>query len=130
MEWLIAILTIVCTPVLTLTGIIVSERTKLKTKRLEVGATSIAECQQKHSANLDKVKAEFTARLDGIDKALNEIKDEQLKTSMTVEQLQKDVAKHNGVIDRTYKLESQVAVLENRESVSEHRLLDLEKANA
>jgi len=127
MEWLIAILTIVCTPVLTLTGIIVSERTKLKTKRLEVGATSIAECQQKHSANLDKVKAEFTARLDGIDKALNEIKDEQLKTSMTVEQLQKDVAKHNGVIDRTYKLESQVAVLENRESVSEHRLTDLEK---
>ena len=127
MEWLIAILTIVCTPVLTLTGIIVSERTKLKTKRLEVGATSIAECQQKHSANLEKVKAEFTARLDGIDKALNEINDEQLKTSMTVEQLQKDVVKHNGVIERTYALESKVAVLENRESVSEHRLTDLEK---
>lgn len=35
--------------------------------------------------------------------------------------------KYNGVIERQYKLEERVSVLENRESVSEHRIEDLEK---
>ena len=35
--------------------------------------------------------------------------------------------KHNKVIERTYKLETDYSVLEQRESVSEHRLNDLEK---
>ena len=40
--------------------------------------------------------------------------------------LTKQVEKHNNVIERTYNLEKAVGILENRESVSEHRLADLE----
>ena len=35
--------------------------------------------------------------------------------------------KHNNVIERTYELEKDYSVLEKRESVSEHRINDLEK---
>ena len=34
--------------------------------------------------------------------------------------------KYNGVIARQYELEKEMGVLENRESVSEHRIADLE----
>ena len=44
--------------------------------------------------------------------------------------LTKQVEKHNSVIDRTYALEKTVGILENRESVSEHRLTDLEQKRA
>lgn len=48
-------------------------------------------------------------------------------TNYRIEQLEKRVEKHNSVIERTYTLEQNVAVLENRERVSEHRIEDLEK---
>ena len=35
--------------------------------------------------------------------------------------------KYNGVIARQYELEKEMGVLENRESVSEHRIADLER---
>ena len=43
-----------------------------------------------------------------------------------ITQLKEQVHKHNNIIERTYKFEKDVAVLNNRESVSEHRLEDLE----
>ena len=43
-----------------------------------------------------------------------------------ITQLKEQVHKHNNIIERTYKLEKDVAVLNNRENVSEHRLEDLE----
>ena len=48
-------------------------------------------------------------------------------TNYRVEQLEKKVEKHNTIIERTYKLEKVIAVLDNKEKVSEHRLDDLEK---
>lgn len=48
-------------------------------------------------------------------------------TTYRLEQLEKKVEKHNGVIERTYRIEQNMAVLENREKVSEHRIDDLEK---
>lgn len=133
MEWLIAILTIVFTPSLTLLGTAIVERGKLKGKKMELEEkkdTALIDCQRLHSDRLEDVKDEFNARLDDIVKSLNEIKNEQLRTNLTVTQLQKDVQKHNGVIERTIILERDMAVLQNRESVSEHRLTDLEKAHA
>ena len=41
-------------------------------------------------------------------------------------QLREQVHRHNNLIERTYKLERDVALLNNRENVSEHRLEDLE----
>lgn len=51
----------------------------------------------------------------------NAVQSEQIKS------LDEKVYKHNKLIERTYRLEQNFAVLENREKVSEHRIEDLEK---
>ncbi len=51
----------------------------------------------------------------------NAVQSEQIKN------LDAKVNKHNKLIERTYQLEQNFAVLENREKVSEHRIDDLEK---
>ncbi len=57
--------------------------------------------------------------LAGIHKA-NEL------TNYRIKQLESKVNKHNNLIERTYNIEQQIAVLDNREKVTEHRLTDLE----
>lgn len=49
-------------------------------------------------------------------------------TNYRIEQLEKKVDKHNGVIDRTYKLEEKEAVVTEQLKVINHRLNDLEGA--
>lgn len=44
-----------------------------------------------------------------------------------LEQLEEKVNKHNQVIERTYQLEEQEAILEERMKVANHRIDDLEK---
>ena len=43
-----------------------------------------------------------------------------------ITQLREQVHRHNNLIERTYKIEQRLAVLDNREKVSEHRIEDLE----
>lgn len=43
-----------------------------------------------------------------------------------LEQLEKKVEKHNNVIERVFKLEEKEAVIEERISVANHRIDDLE----
>ena len=57
--------------------------------------------------------------LAGIHKA-NEL------TNYRIKQLESKVNKHNNLIERTYNIEQQIAVLDNREKVTKHRLSDLE----
>lgn len=47
--------------------------------------------------------------------------------SYRIEQLEKRVDKHNSVIERTYKLEEDCAVLHEKISVANHRIDDLER---
>ena len=47
-------------------------------------------------------------------------------TNYKLEQLEKKVDKHNGVIERMFNLEKDFCVLEQRTKVSEHRIEDLE----
>ena len=47
-------------------------------------------------------------------------------TSYRLEQLEKRVDKHNGVIDRVYKLEEHGAVVDEEIKVINHRISDLE----
>ncbi len=47
--------------------------------------------------------------------------------SYRIEQLEKRVDKHNQVIERTYKLEEDSAVLHEKISVANHRIDDLER---
>ena len=44
-----------------------------------------------------------------------------------LEQLEGKVAKHNGVIERTYRLEEQTVLLEEKMKVANHRIDDLER---
>lgn len=48
-------------------------------------------------------------------------------TTYRIEQLEKKVDKHNTVIDRTYKLEQEYAVLDEKIRVANHRIGDLEE---
>ncbi|WP_455581353.1 hypothetical protein [Dysosmobacter sp.] len=45
-----------------------------------------------------------------------------------LEKLEEKVDKHNSVIERTFKLEEQAAVIDERIKVANHRIEDLEKA--
>ncbi|MEG0116283.1 MAG: hypothetical protein RSA00_07660 [Hydrogenoanaerobacterium sp.] len=47
-------------------------------------------------------------------------------TTYRIEQLEKKVDKHNTVVDRTYKLESDVDVILEKLAVASHRITDLE----
>lgn len=49
------------------------------------------------------------------------------KTLYRIEQLEKKVDKHNSVIERVYKLEQHEAVLDEKITVANHRIEDLEK---
>lgn len=48
--------------------------------------------------------------------------------SYRLEQLEEKVNKHNSVIERTYKLEKQEELLEEKIKVANHRIDDLEDA--
>ena len=120
MEWIIDIVK----ALLTFAGVFVTVRYSLKGKKLQIANA--------HDEQIANVKGAFNVRLDDIGKKLDDIKTEQLKIGLSVTQLQKDVADNNnyakGLNDRVSVLEKAVAALDNRESVSEHRLADLEKA--
>ena len=48
-------------------------------------------------------------------------------TQYRLEQLEKKVDKHNGVIERMFDLEERASVIEERQRVANHRIDDLEK---
>ena len=48
-------------------------------------------------------------------------------TNYRIEQLEKKVEKHNGVIERTYRLEEHDTLLDEKVTVINHRLKDLEE---
>lgn len=47
-------------------------------------------------------------------------------TNYRIEQLEKKVEKHNNLITRTYKLEQDFAVMDEKVKVANHRIDDLE----
>lgn len=47
-------------------------------------------------------------------------------TNYRIEQLEKKVEKHNNLITRTYKLEQEFAVMDEKVKVATHRIDDLE----
>lgn len=47
-------------------------------------------------------------------------------TNYKIEQLQKQVEKHNSMIERTFKLEEHAAVMDEQIKVANHRISDIE----
>ena len=50
-------------------------------------------------------------------------------TNYRIEQLEKKVDKHNGVIERTYRIEEHLTLHDEKIAVANHRIDDLEKEN-
>ena len=48
-------------------------------------------------------------------------------TNYRIEQLEEKVNKHNNLIERTFKIEGALSVLDERVRVANHRIEDLEK---
>jgi uncharacterized coiled-coil protein SlyX len=48
-------------------------------------------------------------------------------TNYRLEQLEKQVAKHNNLVERVYKLEQDAAVQDEKITVANHRISDLEE---
>ena len=70
--------------------------------------------------------------MDKMDKD-NAIADEKMRGEIAVvkndvQQLRGEVQKHNSIVERTYKLEQDSAVLTEQIKVANHRIEDLEKA--
>jgi len=117
MEWIIAVLTIVFTPILTLIGIVITEKYKFRSKKMEIDLSkneAIQHCQQQHSSDISAVRKEFNDRLDILSQKLDDIKYKQQETALQVKDLQADVQKHNNLVERTYELEKQVGILRER----------------
>lgn len=49
--------------------------------------------------------------------------------SYRIEQLEKEVQRHNNLVERTYNLEQRTAVQEEQIKVANHRIEDLERKN-
>ena len=49
-------------------------------------------------------------------------------TNYRIEQLEKEVQKHNNLVERVYKLEQDAAVQEEKIAVANHRIDDLERS--
>lgn len=79
---------------------------------------------------LDEHRKEYLDGIDGVKDTIADIKSEYKTTvatvSLQIKNLEDKQDKHNSIIERTYKLESDVKLLDQREKVSEHRLNDLE----
>lgn len=123
MDILISILTIVCTPLFTALGIILHEKGETKRKQLEVGENKETNSFIRAEDDIKKL----SQKVDALSDMVHEMKASHQQTMTMIEILSDRVEKHNNVIERTYALEKAVAVLDNREKVSENRLTDLER---
>ena len=114
------------TPFLAFLGVILGKKMDLN----KAHDTAVENCQKKHKGDIENVKAEFKEELATINDKLDEIKTEQLKTALYVVQLQNDLQDLktlvNDILEKENETELKVAVLDNREKVSENRIHDLE----
>lgn len=98
---------------------------------------ALADFQANIESKLDAHKVEYMGEIAKVNNAVKETNDSltdlraQTQTYQAVMEerfnnLEAKVMKHNNFMERVAVLEKDVAVLQNRESVSEHRLTDLE----
>lgn len=90
----------------------ISEKFKLKSKKMELGDASIKACQEQHKDDIKEIRTEFNKRLDDVmikmDKMSDKMTETQQKTQLQITRLRAGVEKNNNVIERTFKLETQM----------------------
>lgn len=109
-----------------------------KEKAKQAHDKALADFQANIESKLDAHKVEYMGEIAKVNNAVKETNDSltdlraQTQTYQAVMEerfnnLEAKVMKHNNFMERVAVLEKDVAVLQNRESVSEHRLTDLEQ---
>ena len=84
--------------------------------------------QTKHSDALkSSIDSQLKTMCDEVSSIKSEFNTNALLTQEKLIQLEKKQDEHNQLIERMYHVETEVEVLKNRESVSEHRIGDLER---
>lgn len=73
-----------------------------------------------------QVNAYMSRNSDNLSELRAQTQQFQAVIELRITELSDRVNKHNSIVERTYALEKQVGILDNREKVSEHRLDDLE----
>lgn len=106
---------------------LISEKFKLKTKKMEVGDASIKACQEQHKEDVAELRAEFNNRLDDIIVKMDTMKETQQRTQLQITKLRAGVEKNNNVIERTFKLEKSVSDLEKDIAVVKNDITHLYK---
>lgn len=88
--------------------------------------------EKSREATKDKEQKDITEHLEEIKDAQNDFKtqihNEIGMVKYQLSELTKRVEKHNNVIERTYELEKQTEIQEEKIRVANHRIEDLEKA--
>ena len=128
MEWLIEL----GEAAFTLAGVWLTVHYTLKGKKLElinVKDENLVKCQEKHSERLEKVKNEFKIQLSEMNNKIDMIIKKQLEIDFRQKAIEEKLDDNRDLIEKMTSLEKVIAVLDNREKVSEHRLDDLEKHN-
>ena len=105
----------------------ISEKFKLKTKKIEVGDLSIKACQEQHKGDITEIRNEFNNKLDDISDKIDNMKETQQKTQLQITKLRAGVEKNNNVIERTFKLEKQMTDVERDLAVAQNDILHLSK---
>lgn len=86
----------------------ISEKFKLKSKKMELGDASIKACQEQHKDDIKEIRTEFNNRLDDVMIKMDKMTETQQKTQLQITRLRAGVEKNNNVIERTFKLETQM----------------------
>lgn len=80
---------------------------------------------------VDKHHEEYVKRIDAVEKSISDIKSStekwQSNYEIKMDNLTQKVTKHNNFMEKLQQAQLDIEVLKNRESVSEHRLADLER---
>ena len=146
MDWtqiIVALITVIGATIGTLL-VNIREKNRDRTERIKAENKIKADKEAKEQAQseqLEKFKEEIIKTLDahrkeyleginGVKDTITDMKAAYQTTvatvSLQISNLEEKQDKHNSIIERTYKLESDVRVLEQREKVSGHRLDKLE----
>lgn len=95
------------------------------------------EFQRSIENKLDKHREEYLTEIGRVNNLIRKNSDDitamkaqdllfQTEFNLKFKNLEEKVTKHNNIVERMQKAELDIAVLQNREKVSEHRLTDLE----
>lgn len=108
-------------------GIIITQRYTTKREKMQIDHTGTTNAYNALSSKVDKLAQDLQTLTDEVKETKASAHETKELTLQEIRTLSARVEKHNNVVERTFKLEQDVAVLDNREKVSEKRLADLER---